>query len=96
MAGKAVLKGKGGGPPRRASKVAPKKTRQLRVQMPNGLVLMRMLGVLWHALTGTARSPVLKAFWKVVPLKQATLALRKIKRTVSTLMVGLHRRGSRR
>nr|NP_740722.1 putative enchored capsid (core) protein [Louping ill virus] len=96
MGRKTILKGKGGGPPRRVSKETATKTRQSRVQMPNGLVLMRMMGILWHAVAGTARNPVLKAFWNSVPLRQATAALRKIKRTVSALMVGLQRRGKRR
>nr|ADQ00968.1 polyprotein [Tick-borne encephalitis virus] len=96
MVKKAILKGKGGGPPRRLSKETATKTRQPRAQMPNGLVLMRMMGILWHAVAGTARNPVLKAFWNSVPLKQATAALRKIKRTVSALMVGLQKRGKRR
>nr|AXB87773.1 polyprotein [Kyasanur Forest disease virus] len=97
MAKGAVLKGKGGGPPRRVPKETAKKTRQGPGRLPNGLVLMRMMGVLWHMVAGTARSPILKRFWATVPVRQAIAALRKIRKTVGLLLDSLNkRRGKRR
>nr|NP_775512.1 core protein C [Powassan virus] len=89
-------KGKGGGPPRRKLKVTANKSRPATSPMPKGFVLSRMLGILWHAVTGTARPPVLKMFWKTVPLRQAEAVLKKIKRVIGNLMQSLHMRGRRR
>nr|USV40722.1 polyprotein [Powassan virus] len=89
-------KGKGGGPPKRKLKVTANKSRPATGPMPKGFVLSRMLGILWHAMTGTARTPVLKMFWKTVPLRQAESALKKIKRVIGNLMQSLHMRGRRR
>nr|YP_009345034.1 polyprotein [Gadgets Gully virus]ABB90669.1 polyprotein [Gadgets Gully virus] len=96
MTNKGILKGRGSGPPGRRPKETTKKTRQKTEFMPKGLVLMRMLGVLWHAMAGTARTPVLKSFWRTVPVKQGLAALRKLSRAVAFLARSLRLRGNRR
>nr|ABB90671.1 polyprotein [Karshi virus] len=96
MAGKAILKGKGGNPPRQKPKVVAKKSRQRPTALPRALVLSRMLEIVWQVITMAPRSPALKTFWRIVPLQQAQAALKRIRKVVGSLLQNLQKRGKRR
>nr|YP_009513190.1 polyprotein [Royal Farm virus]ABB90673.1 polyprotein [Royal Farm virus] len=96
MAGKAISKGKGGGPPGKRPKVAIRKTGQSAGLMPRVLLLSRIMGVLWHLLSNTPRPPILRAFWRTVPVRQAMGVLTRIRRVAGSMMQSLQGRGKRR